>query len=1053
MNMKNLTIHTLYFCSHHMVHEQLVAGIKQLNADEGYIDSTSFPATPAPSPFSPSPAQVSQFSPDQVAEGIQRLREEATREERSGSILSNASGLLAARLATSTGVNQAHERSSFGNYSGIGMGGYGIGGSSGTSTGQPPTPSSTPGPPGLAAAAIAHHQLGVIPEHLAESIHRNLRPTDEGLESTSSPGTPVPTPISPSLSHQMQQSNVLPEQLVAGIHRLKEVEGMSSGGSSALPSTPAPTPYSHHPGGVRPEDLAEGISRLSVIEEGDVQQQQPIAINISAHEAAGHSQLTSANSGPKLSQYFTHSSGISHQTIERSIGTHPTRNDGILKSGGENFFDDIPSQSQGPLKFKESQKATCTTNIASSAKEGKESALDPKIEKYQKDRNIEQGEACLDVVEQVFDDARSLQRRTSQEQVKHQSRSRNESYKTEEDEPKLCTFFSESKMPFKDNESNVASVSENVKQSENQDPFDAIAMNPNTPKSAHPTSLETLKVSEEQTSNYSTPVAPTPTIASSIEAFSNANTNSATGSKQEEQISYSTYSSSIPPSATPLLQPAIPRFNTSQPIRSPLPLDISNTMYSSKQAISTSSKNTGIEAKSKDEKQISEHWNRSESEWMPCQSTSHVLANLAPGSTPDRNFLTTPSVHAREDLHDPIKSLVARYRGEAESGKRHALTADMVSQDLTGLFQLIESGCFRAAVNLTTRILAQYGQGSGQNGAITRHSPTSLKVWYIRLFLLVQLKQFSTVEVEAEPFGDLDNPDLYYEYYNRIEPQYQQESGMQKIGSMVPFGFRLLLAELPQHLGKHHEAIDRLHQLLATIEKMLKNMKNNTPENSQTTECNENAERVSTLQLWKKRKRSVLYTISNCAIMQKDFELSIMNLEILYELSDSIEEKISIKSSIGRVYLQLGDVTVATECFEVAKELRKNKMQSETGKKYTGMKVDELIDDALVSMSTNNFADALNILEEADRLAPGNSLVINNKSVCLLYLGRLKDALTNLESELTRNPKNILKESHVLNLATLYELESSYAGQKKQALLDIMSQYAGDGANTACLKF
>ena len=187
--------------------------------------------------------------------------------------------------------------------------------------------------------------------------------------------------------------------------------------------------------------------------------------------------------------------------------------------------------------------------------------------------------------------------------------------------------------------------------------------------------------------------------------------------------------------------------------------------------------------------------------------------------------------------------------------------------------------------------------------------------------------------------------------------------------------------------------------------------------------------------------------------MQKDFELSIMNLEILYELSDSIEEKISIKSAIGRVYLQLGDVTVATDSFEVAKELRKNKMQSETGDKYTGMKVDELIDDALVSMSTNNFADALNILEEADRLAPENSLVINNKSVCLLYLGRLKDALTNLESELTRNPKNILNESHVLNLATLYELESSYAGQKKQALLDIMSQYAGDGANTACLKF
>ena len=45
---------------------QLVAGIKKLRPDEGYIESSSFPVTPAPSPFSPSPAQFTGFSPDQV---------------------------------------------------------------------------------------------------------------------------------------------------------------------------------------------------------------------------------------------------------------------------------------------------------------------------------------------------------------------------------------------------------------------------------------------------------------------------------------------------------------------------------------------------------------------------------------------------------------------------------------------------------------------------------------------------------------------------------------------------------------------------------------------------------------------------------------------------------------------------------------------------------------------------------------------------------------------------------------------------------------------------
>jgi hypothetical protein len=37
---------------------------------------------------------------------------------------------------------------------------------------------------------------------------------------------------------------------------------------------------------------------------------------------------------------------------------------------------------------------------------------------------------------------------------------------------------------------------------------------------------------------------------------------------------------------------------------------------------------------------------------------------------------------------------------------------------------------------------------------------------------------------------------------------------------MVPFAFRLLLAELPQYLTKHQEALNRLHALLATIRKV-----------------------------------------------------------------------------------------------------------------------------------------------------------------------------------------------------------------------------------------
>ena len=38
---------------------------------------------------------------------------------------------------------------------------------------------------------------------------------------------------------------------------------------------------------------------------------------------------------------------------------------------------------------------------------------------------------------------------------------------------------------------------------------------------------------------------------------------------------------------------------------------------------------------------------------------------------------------------------------------------------------------------------------------------------------------------------------------------------------MVPFGFRVLLAELPLHIGKPLDAMDRLYNLLALVEKIL----------------------------------------------------------------------------------------------------------------------------------------------------------------------------------------------------------------------------------------
>lgn len=40
------------------------------------------------------------------------------------------------------------------------------------------------------------------------------------------------------------------------------------------------------------------------------------------------------------------------------------------------------------------------------------------------------------------------------------------------------------------------------------------------------------------------------------------------------------------------------------------------------------------------------------------------------------------------------------------------------------------------------------------------------------------------------------------------------------LGSMVPFGMRVLHAELPHYLGRSQEALDRLYYVLAIIQKV-----------------------------------------------------------------------------------------------------------------------------------------------------------------------------------------------------------------------------------------
>ena len=144
--------------------------------------------------------------------------------------------------------------------------------------------------------------------------------------------------------------------------------------------------------------------------------------------------------------------------------------------------------------------------------------------------------------------------------------------------------------------------------------------------------------------------------------------------------------------------------------------------------------------------------------------------------------------------------------------------------------------------------------------------------------------------------------------------------------------------------------------------------------------------------------------------------------------------------------------------------------------------MDGLLDSAFLSIAQAQFQTALERFTAAEALLPGGGKVAkqvnNNIAVCLLYVGRLKEGLGRLEQDITQvalhsgppwivlyiileltgsccyvwqDPTN-LQGHAMLNLCTLYELESSYAQQKKLGMLGLVSQYCNDSFNVSMLK-
>ncbi|XP_076173922.1 trafficking protein particle complex subunit 12 isoform X2 [Ptiloglossa arizonensis] len=422
--------------------------------------------------------------------------------------------------------------------------------------------------------------------------------------------------------------------------------------------------------------------------------------------------------------------------------------------------------------------------------------------------------------------------------------------------------------------------------------------------------------------------------------------------------------------------------------------------------------------------------------WIPSEQTRKVLRSIATSTSGsnslDSDNLTMPGLAIQGDMPDLIKTTAIHFLGEDENIHRNVLTASDVTQDERGLRNLIQAGCYKAAINLSGRLLAVYAQGHGKINQPSKHTPHSLQLWYTRLALLTKLRQIDILENESKPFGNLDKPDMYFTFYPELYGT--------RPGSMASFSFRLLLAEIPLHCGKPKQALDNLFKLLATVNQIISNFNAGLGGDGSRVKVG-TAEQEDAVRLWKGRKLRILMSITNCAVSMKNYVLAVDILEKLCDFPDWTTEQLdALKSSIGRLHLFLGDVSAAEKLF-----ISQHKQES-------GLTVRELMDRGLMAVAQNAFQDAYRCFQAAAAMDPSNIALINNMAVCLLYTGQLKAAVHLYESAIAKNPVKSLQEPILLNICSSYELHTIHCEQPKLHLLSQLNRYKGDAIDIHCLK-
>ena len=181
--------------------------------------------------------------------------------------------------------------------------------------------------------------------------------------------------------------------------------------------------------------------------------------------------------------------------------------------------------------------------------------------------------------------------------------------------------------------------------------------------------------------------------------------------------------------------------------------------------------------------------------------------------------------HFTTKLTDNVASSCKKYL--SNNGDRSLVfTCDQVEQNQTGLLQLISSKNLHAALNLTVALIREL---NNKPELSQTEKLDFFQIWQTRIALLIKLAKYKEADNEARYFTDFEHPQFY------------RKDVEGRVFTIVPFTFRVLLAELSSYCKRGDEALDKL----VVLEEKLGQLKTIGVDISENLAClNESRDRI-----------------------------------------------------------------------------------------------------------------------------------------------------------------------------------------------------------------